>query len=277
MVASPQRKKRGLTKAAISKQISSLEEACGLRLLNRTTRSIELTDAGAQIFQESQSIRESLKGIQNFLSGYKKIPQGHLKVFSGRHFAERYIIPYLKEWTDRYPKVTLELDLSERIPDLEKEGLDVMVGLSIPGPPNAIQKKIGTTRYVLCAAPSYLESFGKPKKVADLKSHRYLAHTMRQPNYSIQLNGKEVVLNPFLYVNDAQALKDLAVEGIGMTWIHEYLATKKLKSGALVEILPELSAKRDVPLYVCYREAKLTPPKVRAFINFVQNCSSGPR
>lgn len=172
--------------------------------------------------------------------------------------------------------MTLELDVGERIPDLEKEGVDLMIGLSIAGPPNAIQKKIGSTRYVLCASPDYLRRFGKPKKVADLKTHRYLAHTSRKANYLITLGNKEVVLHPFLFVNDAQALKELAVEGIGIAWIHEYVAHKELTSGTLIELFPELSAKDSVPLYLCYREAKHTPAKVRAFIEFVQENAQKP-
>ncbi|MDP1834796.1 MAG: LysR family transcriptional regulator [Chlamydiales bacterium] len=265
-------KKRGLSKAAISKQITAFEAECGVQLLARTTRSITLTEAGEGIYQQGLSVKASLDEIQSILKGHKKTPQGLLKVFSGRHFAETYLIPNLPAFLERYPAVILDLELGERVVDFEKEGFDIVVGLSLSGPPNAIQKKIATTRYILCASPEYLKCFGMPKSIEDLQKHRYVAHTARRPNYLLKLGDKEIVIKPFMYVNDTSVLRKLALEGVGIIWVHEYVVAHDLKEKKLIEALPELSQNGDIPLFVCYRQGKLTPPKVRVFLDFIQSC-----
>ncbi len=260
--------KRALSKAAISKQITILEEECGAQLLNRSTRTVQLTSVGQEVFQEAQRLYGSMKEVEAILKGHKRTPQGNLRVFAGRHYGESYIVPRIGEWLKRYPAVTLDLELGERIPNLDKEELDIVIGLSISGSPTSIQKRIGTTRYVLCASPGYLKAFGKPKKIADLSQHRYLSHSMRQPNYSVMVGNREVVLKPFIYVNDVQALKQLALQDLGIAWLHEYAVHSELIDGRLISLLTEFTAKADISLYVYYKETKFVTSKVRAFIDF---------
>lgn len=261
--------KRRTSKAAISKQISALESECGLQLITRSTRSLQLTETGELIFEHARQMKACVGEIQTILKGHKKTPQGRLKVFAALSFAKRYLIGGLKDWLKQYPRVTLELELGERIPNLEREGFDLVVGLSIEGPPTSIQKRIGSTRYVLCASPAYIKQHGQPRKVEELASHPYLAHTARKANYLIKIGQREIVLTPYLYVNDVHSLISLALNGVGFAWVHDYAVDTHLSAGTLVELFPSTQTK-DIPLYAYYPATKFTPSKVRAFIQFVE-------
>ncbi len=171
-----------LSTAAVSKQIGLLEDSLGVQLLHRSTRRVELSEIGQIYYEHCKRIMSELSEADAAISKTHQEPFGELKVTSGRHFGERYIVPHLADFIKSYPKVRINLELAERIPDLEKEGVDILIGMSLPGPPDSIQRVIEKTRYVLSASPAYLKKFGIPKKPEDLIEHRYITHSMRHPD-----------------------------------------------------------------------------------------------
>ncbi|HXF29251.1 MAG TPA: LysR family transcriptional regulator, partial [Chlamydiales bacterium] len=206
-----------LSTAAVSKQIKALEEEVATQLILRSTRHIALTEAGELFYQRCKSILNDIDETKALFSSRQKEPTGTLKIVSSHHFAKGCIIPNLKEFCDRHPKVTIDLEVAERIPNLEKERVDILIGLSMPidaenNPLNAIQKKIGSTRYVTCASPEYLRKHGTPRKPQELIAHQYITHSMRRPNTTIHFSAKkEVVIAPFLFTNDAAAMVECAI------------------------------------------------------------------
>lgn len=262
-------RKLGVSPAAISKQISRLEKELGLQLLVRSTRRIELTDVGINYCLQCRRILEEVEVASALISQVKAVPYGILKIVSGRHFANAYIIPHMKEFLLKYPKIELNLELAERIPDLNVETIDVLIGMSISATGDAIQKRLATTSYSFCASPNYLKQFGIPEKPEDLKNHRYITHSMRKPDDELVFQNKEIItLTPYIRVNDAQTMLNFALDGLGIVKLHHYVVKEQLERGKLQELLSTYSHS-EIPIYVAYPQRRYIPSKTRCFIDFI--------
>lgn len=255
--------------AAVSKQISLLETTLGVMLLHRTTRQVTLTEIGESYYREAQNVLLALDKANGVVDVAKKEPVGLLRVKSSRYFAEHYIIPRLQEYRDNYPQVIIDLQIAEHIPHLLEEDLDIVYGMSAQVASNSVQKKITSTRYVLCASPEYIEAQGMPKLPADLLRHCYITHTMRTPNdVWIFPSGETVYLVPSLYLNDAQAMLDCAIRGVGIAALHHYLVADALDRGELVEVLANYRMPH-IPVFLYYHPGRYMQPKVKTWVEFM--------
>lgn len=260
--------------AAVSKQVSLLEAQLGVLLLQRTTRLVALTEIGETYYREAQKVLLALEQANSAIAVAKEEPVGLLKVKSARYFAEHYIVPKLPEFMAIYPKLTLDLQIAEHIPHLLEEDLDVVFGMSAQVASNSIQKKITTTRYVFCASPQYLSVRGEPIQPVDLSSHQYITHTMREPNDLWKFpSGEMIYLNPVLYLNDAQAMRECAIKGLGITALHHYQVADALTRGELIEILPACRMPQ-IPVFLYYQPGRYMQPKVKAWVEFM--CKNWP-
>lgn len=255
--------------AAVSKQISLLEAELGVMLLNRTTRHVTLTETGEIYYQEAQLVLLALDKAYGVIAAAKEEPAGLLRVKSARYFAEHIIIPRLPEYRKTYPRVILDLQIAEEIPHLLEEDLDVVFGMSAQVASNSIQKKITSTRYVFCASPDYLAIHGRPEQPSDLQRHDYITHTMRAPNNRwIFQSGETVYFKPLLYLNDAQAMLDCAIQGLGIVVLHHYQVAHALAKGELVEILEHYRMPL-IPVFLYYHPARYMQPKVKTWVAFM--------
>lgn len=262
-------RKLGISPAAISKQLTRLEEELGLQLLVRTTRRVELTEVGVNYCLQCRRILEEVEAASALISQVKAVPYGILKIVSGRHFATAHIIPHMSEFLSKYPKIELNLELAERVPDLNVEAIDVLIGMSISATGDAIQKRIATTSYSFCASPNYLKLFGTPEKPVDLKNHRYITHSMRNPDDELLFRDKEVItINPYIRVNDAQTMLNFALDGLGIVKLHHYVVKEHFERGTLQELLSAYS-NSEIPIYVAYPQRRYIPSKTRCFIDFI--------
>jgi DNA-binding transcriptional LysR family regulator len=262
-------RKLGISSAAVSKQLTRLEEELGLQLLMRSTRRLELTEVGINYCHQCRRILDEVEAASALISQVKVLPSGVLRVVSGRHFANAYIVPHMKEFLLKYPKIELNLELAERVPDLNLESIDVLIGMSISASGDDIQKRIATTAYTFCASLDYLEQFGIPKKPGDLKKHRYITHSMRKPDNELIFRGNErITLSPYIRVNDTQAMLNFALEGLGIVMLHHYVVKEHIERGALQELLTSYIS-MEVPIYVAYPQRRFISSKVRCFIDFV--------
>jgi DNA-binding transcriptional LysR family regulator len=256
----------GISTAAVSKQITSLEKNLGVELLHRTTRRLELSEAGRLYFDHCKKLMAEMEEAERLVSTIRAEPRGNLGVVSGEHFAFHYIIPYLKEFVEHYPLLQLNLEIAERIPDIHSEKIDLVVGYSISGPPSSVQRKVAATSYVLCGSPSYFSLHGFPEKPADLTGHQYLTHSQRRPDDLLIFNdGTQIHLKPLLKINDALGLVQCALNGLGIIKVHHYMVAEFLKAGALVEVLSRYK-EQEIPLYIYYQESRHLQPKIRHFI-----------
>lgn len=258
----------GISSAAVSKQLTKMEKDLGVQLLIRSTRRLELTEIGRNYYIQCQRVLEEAAEAQALISQMRSVPSGSLYVLSARHFAASYIVPNVESFLTEYPKIHLNLELGERIPDLQSERVDVVIGMSVSASGDVIQRKITNTSYVYCASSKYLESFGTPNKPEDLKKHRYITHSMRRPDDIVEFDGgKSVTVQPYIRVNDAQSMLKFALGGLGIVKLHRYVVQKYLEAGDLHELFIAES-KKEIPIYVAYLQRRFLPSKIRCFIDF---------
>lgn len=260
-----------MTPAAISKQIASLEGDLGVELLKRSTRRIDLTDEGAIYFERAKSILESIEQADAEISLSREEPAGILRILCGPHFGAQYVIPHLKEFLKKYPRLRLDIEFSQTIPDLEKEKIDLILGLSSSIPMNCVLRRLIFARNILCASPAYLKKYGVPKKPSDLNNHRIIVHARSKPNNEILFkNGDKVYFEPILFFNDTRAMKACALEGIGIVQLHDYIVEEEIGKNTLVEILDRfVEKKKSIPIYAAYLQTGHVHIKVRRFLDFI--------
>ena len=264
-------KQLAISAAAVSKQVSLLEAELGVALLARTTRKVALTSIGEAYYKEIQAVLLALEQANSVIASSQAEPKGLLRVKSSRFFAEKIILPRMREFSLNYPQVILDLQVAEEIPHLLEDDLDIVFGMSRQVASNSIQKKITTTRYVFCASAEYLSRYGNPEKPTDLLEHHYLTHSMRQPNDSWTFaSGETIYLRPNLYLNDATALCSCACQGLGIVALHHYQVAEALAQGKLIEILPDYPMP-IIPVFLFYHPARFIQPKARVWIEMMTN------
>lgn len=227
-----------ITPAAVSKHILSLENELGAQLFKRSTRRIDLTPEGQLYFEHAKCILEAYQQAEAAISHTKDEPSGILKLVCGPQIGNLYVIPHLKEFLERYPKLRLHIELTQTMPDLEKEKVDIVVGLSTGIPVNCIQRTLTHARWVFCASPEYLKKHGTPGKPSDLVQHQIITRMQRQPNNRIEFKtGESIQFEPYLYFNDTRAIRRSVLQGLGIGQLHDYIIAEDLKENRLVEIL----------------------------------------
>ncbi|HAT1820316.1 TPA: LysR family transcriptional regulator [Legionella pneumophila] len=261
-------RKFGVSTAAVSRQIARLEAELKAELLVRTTRKLSLTDIGARYYQQCKKALLELNEADIAIANSQNEAVGILNVTSSRYFAMRFLLPYLPEFMDLNPKLQIKIELAERFPDLAQESVDVLFGVSMEGPPELVRKRVSTTRYVLCASPDYLANNGIPKIPSDLAKHRYITHSMRNPDNLVTFKGDEqIYVEPVLWLNDSRALCECALLGMGIIKLHEYIVAEALQDGRLIEVLPEFQ-ESSLSVYLYYQASRYLQPKIRRFIDF---------
>ena len=261
-------RKKGVSTAAISRQIAALESELGTQLLSRTTRQISLTEIGEEYYQQCKKTLTELYDAETAIAKSKNEATGVLHVMANRYFAITYLLPRLSEFMQLNPNLRVHFQLAERFPNLEKEGIDILFGVSIEGSAELIRRRVTTTRYVLCASPKYLEKQGVPEVPADLNKHYYITHSIRKPNNIVFLkDDKSIHVNPILWLNDSYAMRECAIQGMGIVNLHDYMVIDALKDGRLVEILQEYQESQKY-VYLYYRQNRYLQPKIRRFIDF---------
>jgi DNA-binding transcriptional LysR family regulator len=261
-------RKHGISTAAISRHVARLESDLETQLLQRTTRQIILTEIGRQYYQHAKKALAELAEAELAISESREEPTGLLNVTSSRYFAIKFLIPKLPEFMKLYPKLQVKIELAERFPNLATENIDLIFGVSMEGPAELVRRKVATTRYVMCAAPAYIEKFGEPLLPNDLIKHHYITHSMRKPDNVVRFkNNKEIYVEPILSLNDSRAMCECAIQGMGIVRLHDYIVIDALKEGRLVEILSGFS-EPEQSVYLYYQQSRYLQPKIRQFINF---------
>jgi DNA-binding transcriptional LysR family regulator len=262
-------RKLSLTVAAVSKHVSQLEAELKITLMKRTTRKLILTDIGHQYYLQCKKILSAIEQADAIISQTQNEPVGKLRVKSERYFAERFIVPKLHLYHELYPKVQIDLESSERVPDLITERFDVVFGRSLQQTENIIKKHISTTHFTLCASPEYLQEHGHPKQPRELINHQYLSHKGRLPTDTIEFGKNEqIYLEPTILINDSDALLQCALSHMGIIKLQHYVVSQALAEGRLIELLDNYPDK-SIPIHVFYQPEKYIQTKIKTFIEFI--------
>ena len=255
---------------AATRAIAAMEQRLGVRLFDRTTRYVRVTQAGMQFLDDSRRILGELEVSENALLGRAAKPAGELGVTAPVLFGERYLSPCIAEYLERYPETSVNAVFLDRPVNLLEEGLDVGIRIGELHDSNLRSRRIGTVRILTCAAPDYLVGNGIPEVPASLAEHTIIgSNTSSSFDWRFG-ESRSIPLKPRLIVNNNTAAIESAVRGLGITRALSYQVVDELKSGKLVTILDEHEP-APVPVSIVHREAPYPSTRVRAFIDLLVN------
>jgi DNA-binding transcriptional LysR family regulator len=252
---------------AVTRAVAELETRLGVRLLNRTTRAVSVTEAGQRFLTGARRVLADLAEIEQGAAGQGQAPRGELRVTAPIVFGRRHVLPLVTDFLEQYPEVSVRLALIDRSVDLVEDGLDVAVRIGALADSSAIAVRVGAMRRVVVAAPGYLKNRGRPLAPADLASHDIIAFAgMDRTDRWRFADGVEARVKPRLIVNTADAAIDAALAGFGLTRVLSYQAADQLAERSLVRLMRphETGA---APVHVVYPEGRHPPPKLRAFVD----------
>jgi DNA-binding transcriptional LysR family regulator len=263
----------GVTPPAVTKRLSLMEQKLGVRLVNRTTRRISLTNEGETYLAQASQILHQIREMEESVASGRAAPKGLLRVNATPGFGRTHIAPILSRFAHAYPEVEVELHLTDRPISLVEEAYDLAIRFGELPDTRLTARKLMSNRRFLCASPAYLKKAGEPQKPAELHHHRCILHRQNDDVYGtwrIQ-KGKTVELvkvRGAVSSNDGDVVMNWALDGHGIVQRSEWDAAKYLQSGRLKEVMTDYSLP-DADLYLYYLSRSNLPAKVRAFIDFI--------
>jgi DNA-binding transcriptional LysR family regulator len=263
----------GITKAAVSHSVKTLETELGVDLLIRSTRKMHLTTEGELLYTQCRRLQYELDAARDLVGQFDTQPKGTLTISCNLLLAESHLLPKVTLFKQQFPKVKMNIIIEERMPDLKSEQVDIVFGVNWPAPLDVVAKKIGKTRYILCASPAYLSQYGVLNNIEDLENHHYIPHASRDKNTAIVSLKKRSNLpdiQTHMMANNIQFIKQCVLKGLGIAQFHDYAVLEELKNGHLVELLPQCF-KEEETLYVYYQKHQFVQPKVRQFIRLLKS------
>jgi DNA-binding transcriptional LysR family regulator len=262
-----------LTPPAATKRLAALESRLGVRLLNRTTRSVSLTSEGETYLHHATRILAEIKEMEDVVSQGRAIPRGLLRVNATLGFGRTTIAPLVSAFAVRYPEVELQMEVTDRPIDLVESGFDLAIRFGALPDKRLNARRIMSNRRFLCASPAYLERHGMPTSLADLAHHRCIIHRQNDDAYGIwrfmHHDHSEVVkVHGMLSSNDGDIVLGWALDGHGILIRSEWDLAKYLDSGRLKIVLPEFTLP-SADLFVYYPTRRNQTIRARAFIDFL--------
>jgi len=264
----------GLTKSAVSKRINRLELQLGLRLLQRTTRAMSLTEAGRVLYERAAQGVALLDESARLAAGLVDAPRGTLRVTASVTFGKRCLAPLIPEFLARYPEIELQLTLLDRFVDLVEEGYDVALRLTRTPPEQVVAKALMPVRYRLCAAVDYLKG-QEIKTPADLAGYNCLHYGLREFGNEWRFErGEEaarVRVTSNVVVNNSEVVRDLLLAGMGIGLVWNYAVDREIAEGRLVPLLPDWTPVGPFgqTAYALWLPQSHLPPKIRVFVDFL--------
>jgi len=254
----------GRSPASLTRAVAEVEAHAGAVLLQRTTRSLKLTDAGARYLAVARRVLADLDEADRS-ADEAVTPRGVLSVTAPLAFGAMHVRPMIQAYLRAYEDVRVRLVLLDRVADLVTEGFDVAIRLAHLPDSALVAVSLGAARRVVVASPAYLARHGKPRTPADLASHRCVASTPLTPSDTWTFRAARVRVNPILSVNATEAAIRAAIDGVGVTLAMSYLVAPELRSGRLVRLLTAYEPP-PLPAHLVYPAASARAAKVRAFV-----------
>ncbi|WP_114974064.1 LysR family transcriptional regulator [Rhodoferax ferrireducens] len=261
-----------VSKAAVSRYVADLEARLGVRLLQRTTRRLSLTEEGQVFYARSKELLAGVEEAEIEVSSRSAAASGLLRVNAPLTFGIRHLAPLWGVFRSRYPNVTLDVTLADRVVDLVEEGYDVAIRIATLPSSTLISKRLASTRMVLCASPQYLELHGVPRQPADLATHAVISYSYWSTKDEWHFDGPQgpvsVKTHPCLHTNNGDTCRAAALAHQGVILQPTFLVGEDLAVGTLVELMPEFHS-LEMGIYAVYPTRKHVSPKVRALVEFL--------
>lgn len=266
----------GLTPAAVSRSIRRLEERLGVRLFSRTTRNVRLTNEGELYWQECQRALEQIAEAERTITGNQKEPSGLLRISVGTLYANHRLLLLMPQFTEAYPQIDIELNISNRVIDFVEEGYDLAIRLGIPPDSRLIAHKLEDASVGIFATPAYLARRSVPQTIDDLAGHDCIQFVLPSTGRSMpwifrDRNGQEidyVFRSRMRVLDDALGCVSWACAGGGLLQIYHFIAAPAVKRGELVEVLQAYGG-RSRQFSILYPQNRHLSARVRAFVEFM--------
>lgn len=258
-----------LSPAVISKRIRRLEERLGVRLLQRTTRQLSLTEAGQGFYERVVSILASIEDAEAWVASGSGQARGTLRVSAPTSFGRLHIAPHLKPFLDANPMVTVDLILTDSFVDIIGEGFDLAVRIADLQDSSLVAKRLAPNHRVLCATPGYVAERGLPASVEELAKHTLIAHNADQWRLDGASGPVSVAVTGPLRTNSSEVVREALLGGVGIALRSTWDVGPELKSGQLVHVLPEYSGGKRVAVYAVYPSRRHMEQKVRVFVDYL--------
>ena len=267
-----------MSKPAVSRHVQELEARLGVRLMQRTTRKLSLTEEGSVFYARCKELLANVDEAEAEITSRAGEASGLLKVNVPVSFGIMHLAPLWATFMARHPKVTLEVMLSDRVVDLVEEGFDLAVRIAGLPSSSLISRKLASTQMVLCASPQYLRTHGAPTHPCDLAAHAVMAYSLFASGDEWTFDGPAgvvtVKVSPRLHSNSGDTCRAVALQHRGVILQPSFLVGADLASGALVEVLPQYRA-GTLGVYAVYPTRKHLSPKVRLLVDYLVECAGG--
>ncbi|QET01790.1 LysR family transcriptional regulator [Cupriavidus pauculus] len=266
----------GSTPSTISRQIKRLEQALGMRLLERSTRSVRLTDAGAQVYRHCRDMLGAASGAVDVAGNLVSAPQGRVSLSAPISYARSVIHPLLPGFLRRWPEIDVQLMFVDREIDPLREDVDLVIRLTDTPPLGLAARQLGVARWLLCASPAYLAARGTPSAPQDLRHHEclFLGETVDDNRWTFRrgTETQSVEVKGRYIANDVSARLDAALHDIGIAALPDFAMADALRDGQLVQVLDDWTFEARAymgPVWLLYPPNRFLPSKVRALIDYL--------
>ncbi|MBV8111626.1 MAG: LysR family transcriptional regulator [Hyphomicrobiales bacterium] len=260
--------------AAVTRAVGDLETRLGVRLLNRTTRAVSLTEAGDRFLAGARRVLADFEEIERAAAGEGAAPRGELRITAPILFGRMHVLPIVTEFLGRFAEVSVALSLIDRPVDLVEEGLDVAVRIGVLAESSAVATRVGAVRRVVVASPGYVAQHGTPLAPADLGAHAVVASSgaagVEHWVFRNESGDTSVAIRPRLVVTTAEAALDAVRADFGITRVLSYQAADDIARGSLLRLLPGHEGD-ELPIHLLYPGGRHPPPKLRAFLDFAKS------
>jgi DNA-binding transcriptional LysR family regulator len=262
---------RGTSLPTVVRTLAALEQDLGVRLLNRTTRRIHLTDDGAEYLERCRIILSAVEEADEALVSRRGELQGKLTVTASVQFGRRFIGPILTQFLEHNSGLTADLLLLDRVVNLVEEGIDVAIRIAQLRDSSLIAVPVGQVRRVICASEQYLARHGVPQDPADAVRHRCVRHTVLTPrsewNFRVDQRNVSIPISPVLTSNEIESVLNACISGLGLGMFLSYMVAPYVGGGQLTYVLEQFEVE-PVPVQIVYSASRLMSNRVRAFVDY---------
>lgn len=257
----------------VTRAIAQLEGSLGVRLFNRTTRRVRLTESGNRYYQDAKRILEEIEDVESALVGVYREPKGVLSVTAPVLFGRKYIVPILIEFLDGHPEIKVKAVFYDRVSNILDEGLDVAIRIGHLKDSSQFAVRVGNVQKVVCGSPDYLGKHGVPNHPGDLADHQIIQSSAVEPstNWWFESSGGKISVrvSPRLQFNQNDSAISAVKSGYGITRLMSYQVGEEFQTGSLVRILQEHEAE-PIPINIVYLEGLRASGKIRSFVDLAK-------
>lgn len=264
----------GVSTAQVSRQVSALEERLAVRLINRTTRKVALTEAGQLYYQQCRPVLDGLEAAERLVTNLQQRPMGRLLMTAPVTYGERTLAPLINDFVARYPELEVRLELTNQTLDLVQQGYDLAIRLGRLTDSTMMARRLASRRLFLCASPAYLARHGAPHSLGELERHNCLLGTLDYWRFQEGGQSRNVRVHGNLRCNSGQVLVDAALKGLGLVQLPDYYVQELLQNGSLLALLPQYQPDEE-GVWALYPHNRHLSPKVRMLLDHLAAALEG--